>query len=534
MITRLVKPFKRPICRMMRWRPYLVSYPLPSLSLSKPGQGRQVALHARSLQSLTRSVRTQARYEYIPREEPDEVSFTRPVGLATPRQLVQYLDEFVIGQENAKKVLSVAVFNHYNRARANLAAIEDQEDVSDWNGINPSDAPFGVMSAQIHPHPRRLAPPQLPLQPRAFPLFEKSNVLVIGPTGSGKTLLARTLARVLDVPFSVSDATSFTQAGYVGEDVDMAVQRLLQAANWDPVRASTGIVYIDEVDKIARKSGGTGTEGSRDVSGEGVQQALLRMMEGSVVTVQGKSPGTLEPPPSAASEGRSRPGARGQSPTPPRSETYNIDTSNVLFILSGAFVGLDTVVKRRVAKGSIGFTANLASKDDDLGSGEFIPFFTPNRRSLHNILDLVEPSDLVKYGFIPEFISRLPSLTTLAPLTIPDLRRILTEVRGSLVSQYTALFGYSGVEIRFTSAALDQICRKAAERGGGARGLRGIMETLLLEPMYEVPGSSIRYVLIDEDVVLQKKQAMYWTRGECSAFWAAWANEEQLVTKTQK
>ncbi|KIJ70340.1 hypothetical protein HYDPIDRAFT_23455 [Hydnomerulius pinastri MD-312] len=497
--------------------------------------GRQVVWRARSLRILTRNLRTQARYEYIPREEPDEGSFMRPAGLATPRQLVQYLGEFVVGQENAKKVLSVAVFNHYNRVRANLSAIEDQEDTPSWNEINPSDGPSGVTPAHIHPHPQRLPPPQLPQQPRhSFPLFEKSNVLVIGPTGSGKTLLARTLARVLDVPFSVSDATSFTQAGYVGEDVDMAIQRLLQAANWDPVRASSGIVYIDEVDKIARKSGGTGIEGSRDVGGEGVQQALLRMMEGSVITVQGKSSGPLEPPPSAAGEGRSRPGARGQSPPPPRPDSYNIDTSNVLFILSGAFVGLDTVVKRRVAKGSIGFTANLAPKDEDSESGGgFMPFFTPNRRSSQNVLDLVEPSDLVKYGFIPEFISRLPSMTTLAPLTIPDLRRILTEVRGSLISQYTALFGYSGVEIRFTSAALDQICRKAAERGGGARGLRGIMETLLLEPMYEVPGSSVRYVLIDEDVVLGKKQAMYWTRGEGPGFWAAWANEEQLATKKQ-
>ncbi|KAG8218434.1 P-loop containing nucleoside triphosphate hydrolase protein [Butyriboletus roseoflavus] len=353
-----------------------------------------------------------------------------------------------------------------------------------------------------------------------------------GPTGSGKTLLARTLARVLDVPFSVSDATSFTQAGYVGEDVEMAIQRLLQAANWDPARASSGIVYIDEVDKIARKASSTGIEGSRDVGGEGVQQALLRMMEGSVITVQGKSSG-LESAPSAAGEGRSRPGTRGQSPAPPRPDTYNIDTSNVLFILSGAFVGLDTVVKRRVSKGSIGFTATLAPKDDETESGGFLPFFTPNRRLLHNILDLVEPSDLVKYGFIPEFISRLPSITTLAPLTIPDLRRILTEVRGSLVSQYTALFGYSGVEIRFTSAALDQICRKASERGGGARGLRGIMEALLLEPMYEVPGSTVRYVLINEEVVLGKKQAMYWSRGEGPAFWAALASEEQLATRQQ-
>ncbi|KAF8559067.1 ClpX ATPase regulatory subunit [Imleria badia] len=493
----------------------------------------QLTRRVRYFQPLARRLRTQAQsYDYAPREELDD-PHVRSAGLATPRQLVKYLDEFVIGQENAKKVLSVAVFNHYNRVRANLAASEDQPDAQGWNVANPSDARLGVTPAQIHPHPQRLTPPHLPVQHRyTSPLFEKSNVLVIGPTGSGKTLLARTLARVLDVPFSVSDATSFTQAGYVGEDVEMAIQRLLQAANWDPARASTGIVYIDEVDKIARKVSSTGTEGSRDVGGEGVQQALLRMMEGSVVTVQGKSSG-FEPPSSAAGEGRSRPGARGQSPAPPRPDTYNIDTSNVLFVLSGAFVGLDTVVKRRVAKGSIGFTATLAPKDDETDSGGFLPFFTPNRRTSHNILDLVEPSDLVKYGFIPEFISRLPSITTLAPLTIADLRRILTEVRGSLVSQYTALFGYSGVEIRFTSAALDQICRKASERGGGARGLRGIMEALLLEPMYEVPGSTVRYVLINEEVVLGKKQAMYWSRGQGPAFWAAWANEEQLAPRHQ-
>ncbi|KAH0839717.1 P-loop containing nucleoside triphosphate hydrolase protein [Lanmaoa asiatica] len=526
--------------------------------------GSQLAPRARSLQLLARRLRTQVQsYDYASREEPDDHPLVRSAGLATPRQLVKYLGEFVIGQENAKKVLSVAcvlplrfwqpdltrrsVFNHYNRVRANIAAAEDQSDAQGWDVVNPSDARFGVTSAQIHPHPQCLTPPHFPLQYRhTYPLFEKSNVLVIGPTGSGKTLLARTLARVLDVPFSVSDATSFTQV-HVGEDVEMAIQRLvciadrrrptryrnfmqLQAADWDPARASSGIVYIDEVDKIARKASSTGVEGSRDVGGEGVQQALLRMMEGSVVTVQGKSSG-LEPPPSAIGEGRSRPGTRGQSPAPrercllssfsdvfidswtARPDAYNIDTSNILFILSGAFVGLDTVVKRRVSKGSIGFTATLAPKDDETESRGFLPFFTPNRRSSHNILDLVEPSG----NFIPEFISRLPSITTLAPLTIPDLRRILTEVRGSLVSQYTALFGYSGVEIRFTSAALDQICRKASERGGGARGLRGIM--------------TVRYVLINEDVVLGKKQAMYWSRGEGPAFWAAWANEEQLAPR---
>ncbi|KAL4081940.1 P-loop containing nucleoside triphosphate hydrolase protein [Scleroderma yunnanense] len=350
--------------------------------------GRPLARCTRILQIPTRDLRTQVRYQYLQPEASGEDPFTRPTGLATPRQLVQYLNQFVIGQENAKKALSVAVFNHYNRVRANLSALEEQEDAPGWRET-PED---GITAAQIRPHFHRV---QHPLS-QPYPLFEKSNVLVIGPTGSGKTLLARTLARVIDVPFSVSDATAFTQAGYVGEDVDMAIQRLLQAANWDPIRASAGIVYIDEIDKIARRTGGTGTEGSRDVGGEGVQQALLRMMEGSVVAVQGR-PSGLDPPPTTAGEGRSRPGARGQISLPPRPETYSIDTSNVLFILSGAFVGLDGVVKRRLAKGSIGFTATLTSQDDDSNSTGTMPFFTSNRGSSHSI-DMVEPSDLVKYG----------------------------------------------------------------------------------------------------------------------------------------
>ncbi|KAI6151837.1 P-loop containing nucleoside triphosphate hydrolase protein [Pisolithus tinctorius] len=483
---------------------------------------RQLTRCACSLQIPVRNLRTQARHEYLQPEEPEEEAFMRSLSLTTPRQLVHYLNQFVIGQERAKKILSVAVFNHYNRVRANLSAIEKQVDTQSWDESSSRGA---VTTAQIHPHPKRVR--QLSWQPsQPYPMLEKSNVLVIGPTGSGKTLLARTLARVLDVPFSISDATSFTQAGYVGEDVDMAIQRLLQAADWDPTRASMGIVYIDEVDKIARKSGGAGTEGSRDVGGEGVQQALLRMMEGSMVTVQGRSSG-LDVPPIGAGEVRSRPGARGQSQASPRPEMHDIDTSNVLFIFSGAFVGLDAVVKRRMARGSIGFTATLAPKEDESESGGSVPFFTSNRGSSHNVLDMVEPTDLVKYGFIPEFVSRIPSIATLSPLTVPDLRRILTEVQGSLISQYTALFNYSGVEIKFTSAALEQICRKASERGGGARGLRGIMEGLLLEPMFEVPGSSVRHVLIDEDVALGKKPAMYWSRTEGAAFRAAWMREER-------
>ncbi|TEB35353.1 ClpX, ATPase regulatory subunit [Coprinellus micaceus] len=446
-------------------------------------------------------------------EEPYQELIPPGIGLATPKELSQYLNQFVVGQDTAKKVLSVAVYNHYNRVRANLAIAErglrmepELEDAPDLHS--------GVTPAKVRPLRTRSAPPSLLASRNNVPLFEKSNVLVIGPTGSdcsipilinptGKTLLAKTLARVLDVPFSVSDATSFTQV-HVGEDVEMAVQRLLQAANYDPVRASMGIVYIDEVDKIARRTS-SGSEGSRDVGGEGVQQALLRMMEGSVVTVQAK--GAVHQPMLPGGENRT-PGQRAPQ-VAAKSETYHIDTSNVLFILSGAFVGLDSVIKQRVAKGSIGFGAVLSSKD----SSTMTTFFTPNRKSPPNLLEQVETQDLVKYGFIPEFIGRLPSITTLAPLTIPDLRRILTEVKGSLMSQYQALFGYSNVEIRFTSAALDAICQKTLERGGGARGLRGIMEAILLDPMYEVPGSSIRHVLITEDVVNSKATPGYWDQG---------------------
>ncbi|KAL7282446.1 hypothetical protein ACG7TL_003917 [Trametes sanguinea] len=440
--------------------------------------------------------------------------------------LVKYLNEYVVGQENAKKVLSVAVFNHYNRVQANMKAMYDYDEPphipgSSYAGTERSN----FMGSRASPYQRAervLEPPLIPRTP--LPPFEKSNVLVIGPTGSGKTLLAKTLAKVLDVPFSVSDATTFTQAGYVGDDVDMCVQRLLQSANWDPYKANMGIIYIDEIDKIARKS--SGPETTRDVGGEGVQQALLRLMEGSIINVPAKGP-SMPPPTSGARGGRQGMPSPVQWP-----DSYAVDTSNILFILSGAFVGLEDIIKKRMAKGSIGFTANLATSTSDTG----MPFFTPNVNTPTTMLEQVEPHDLVKFGFIPEFIGRVPSITTLAPLSLTDLRRVLTEVKGSLISQYTALFEYSGIEIKFTSGAIEEICKKAAARGGGARGLRGIMEALLLDPMYEAPGSWIKRILIRQEAVLGEAPPDYWgaSKIEADKFWKAYeAEEERYIGHSQ-
>ncbi|KAK0268536.1 ATP-binding protein [Friedmanniomyces endolithicus] len=556
----------------------------------------------------------------------------------TPRTLKDHLDQFVVGQDRAKRILATAVYNHYQRIQE-LQRRDAEEDeayaqeerrrmseirrhpvegrehelkrgidvpslTSDWRG-HEDEFPGQQATVRMPPPPvsgsapsgwrgqQQAAediwrPPHLRAQaqrdgsstaskgqtpnPGAAPLvdntpltIEKSNILLLGPSGVGKTLMAKTLARVLEVPFSMSDCTPFTQAGYIGEDAEVCVQRLLAAANYDVAKAERGIICLDEIDKIATAKVSHG----KDVSGEGVQQALLKIIEGTTLQVQakqerssgsgtGRQGGVYGNNSSSSSplSGQSSGGSTGGGGGGQKGEVYNVKTDNILFICAGAFNGLHKMILDRISKGSIGFGAtvraapgsssNSGNQHETVLEGEeelfekYLPYYqaapeparqrgnTKPKSRKFNTLDLVEPQDLQKFGLIPELVGRIPLSCALSSLDIEALVKVLTEPRNSLLQQYKQLFTLSSIELRITSSALRVIAGTASKMGTGARGLKTVMERLLGDAMFETPGSSVKYVLITEAVAERKSGVLYFYRGEAGRFAEVWGREEEV------
>lgn len=460
-----------------------------------------------------------------------------------PRILKSNLDQYIIGQDSAKRKLSVAVYNHTLRCQKfleNARIIQDDSlDYDDDEGPGPdrdADANVSVPDPTVTDKTIRDHTPLLMsilerTQKKLMKdlsheptVIEKSNVLLFGPTGSGKTLLARTLAKLMNIPFSITDCTPMTQAGYVGEDAEVCVQRLLVASGWDVAKAERGIIVLDEVDKIARRSEGIA---GKDVNGEGVQQALLKIIEGTTLMISDKGQKTEA---QRSRTGLGLPGNAGAASGSSKGEIHTIDTSNILFILSGAFVGLEKVVMDRVAKSSIGFGSTITKKDQKtLRPSTLKPFFSPNQEEF-TPLQLVEPQDLISYGLIPELIGRCPVFTHCEELTIDDLVRILTEPRNALVNQYKALFNTYGVEFHATTPALREIARQALETKTGARGLRRIMEVLLSDAMFETPGAGVQSVLLTEAAAKKEGDVAYYSRGQSYLFHSMIAAEEERAS----
>ncbi|KAH0288505.1 ClpX, ATPase regulatory subunit [Aureobasidium namibiae CBS 147.97] len=480
----------------------------------------------------------------------------------TPRALKKHLDQFVVGQERAKKVLSSTIYNHYQRIQEIQRQHEEAQEMLERQARrsrHPVEDEFPGHHATIHAWVPPSPPPSHSSLDDTSPLtIEKSNIMLLGPSGVGKTLMAKTLARVLDVPFSMSDCTPFTQAGYIGEDADVCVQRLLAAANYDVEKAEHGIICLDEIDKIATAKVSHG----KDVGGEGVQQALLKIIEGTTLQIQAKQergnnsnrnnnqhpsgPLTNSPLSSGGAAG-------GMGQAPGKSEVFNVNTSNILFICTGAFSGLHKTILDRVAKGGIGFGANVRSStsqdggaqettitDDDEMIRKHLPYYMPpaseedsydpsskSKKATYNILDLVEPQDLQKYGMIPELVGRIPISCALSALDVDALVKVLTEPRNSLLKQYEQLFRLSSIELRITTAALHAIAQTAFTMGTGARGLRTVLERLLGESMFEAPGSDIKHIAVTEDVAKRNSPALYFTRDGKTRFHALIAREEE-------